>query len=58
MSKIAKTTWFAWYPVKLTNGNIAWLKPVNRQWDWNLNPWCDSTGWSGTDGGYSYQEIK
>jgi hypothetical protein len=30
--KCAKHLWFAWRPVDLDNGQIAWLQRVNREW--------------------------
>lgn len=46
--------WFAWHPVRLMDGRLAWLCEVQRRWNENLNPWCDASGWSGTDGGWEY----
>lgn len=30
--KCPKHLWFAWRPVVLTNGQVAWLQRVNREW--------------------------
>lgn len=46
--------WFAWYPVCLKDGSYVWLKRVCREWNWELNSWGDSSGYSGTDGGWEY----
>jgi len=47
--------WLAWYPVKTVSGCWVWLRPVIKEWDESLKPWCDAyTGYSGTDGGWKY----
>lgn len=48
--------WYAWFPVRLVSGSLAWLRPVRRRWNWKLNHWGDSSGYSGTDGGWEYSE--
>jgi hypothetical protein len=50
--------WFAWYPVKTTNGGWQWLCHVDRQWDHDLNPWCDASGHADSDGGWRYHRIR
>lgn len=49
------SAWFAWFPVRTLSGRLAWLREVERKWDWGLNSWGDSSGHSGTDGGYVYR---
>ncbi|UZS00856.1 hypothetical protein [Pseudomonas phage vB_PsaM_M1] len=46
--------WFAWHPIRTVDSGIVWLSVVRRQWDESLNPWADSSGYSGTDGGWLY----
>lgn len=46
--------WFAWYPVHSDSKGWLWLCAVIRQWDDSLNSWGDSSGYSGTDGGWKY----
>lgn len=47
--------WFAWFPV-IASGQLVWLRKVERAWNNELNHWCDSYGYSGTDGGWVYRE--
>ena len=47
--------WFAWHPITTMSGRTVWLVKVQRRWSENVNPWCDSSGYSGTDGGYEYR---
>jgi hypothetical protein len=54
MSAPTWARWFAWHPVKTRGGHWAWLRRVDRAWDWDLNPW-GYDGHSGTDGGWAYR---
>lgn len=49
--------WFAWYPVRIQN-KWYWMSYVQRSWNEDLNHWCDSSGWSGSDGGWEYTITK
>lgn len=51
------TPWYAWYPVRTLSGKFAWLKTVERRFNPDLLPWCDSYGYSGYDGDYEYRLV-
>jgi len=46
--------WFAWFPVRTKCGKVAWLRFVARRWNFDMNTWCDASGYSGADGGWEY----
>lgn len=46
--------WFAWRPVVLVNGQIAWLERVNREWGQVLR--YDMTGRAKHGSGWSYSK--
>ena len=48
--------WWAWHPVMLESGKIAWMQYVYRKWSWEANPWGDNSGYAGYDGGWVYYE--
>jgi hypothetical protein len=51
--------WFAWYPIETLGHHWAWLKVVERRWNWDLNYWGDAgSGYSGTDGGWEYKLLE
>jgi len=50
--------WFAWFPVRTLEGTWVWMCTVKREWDWELNPWGDIRGHSGTDGGWRYSKVN
>lgn len=47
---------FAFLPKQTPTGWV-WLRRVRRRWNWDLNHWIDSSGYSGCDGGWEYAEI-
>lgn len=50
--------WFAWFPVETIGHHWAWMKFVERRWNWEMNYWCDAgSGYSGSDGGWEYRLI-
>lgn len=41
--------WFAWHPVRMEDGRLAWLTVVLRQWRWHEN-----ATWVADYSGYAY----
>ncbi len=44
--------WFAWYPVRLTDGRMAWLVVVERRWTE-----LEDGGWTGPYGRLDYRPV-
>lgn len=46
--------WFSWHPVETVDQRFAWMRMIERRWNWDLNGWAYG-GYSGTDGGWEYR---
>ena len=48
--------WFAWYPVRTTSGQVAWLQKLERRWDSENSIWIDPySGFGFLEGAFEYR---
>jgi hypothetical protein len=45
-------TWFAWRPVVLSDGRIAWFHRIQRRWQ------HDDGNWAGDNSHWEYAEFR
>jgi len=58
INKVDKFTWhrvFVLFPKDTVDNELVFMQKVYRRWNVELGGFCDSSGYSGSDGGWEYK---